>query len=185
MKLMQIIHEELVKELLTSGCDRGDMLQIQKKSARREEAENLGIKGLLPFIRLMMDGETRDNDIKWSMGSYGISIEPMWRAKIGFCKGSVRQRAHILAGGIEHRIGKINEKAVGRRRNVEEKAAENAVTTSEVKDAGRSGAPELSDLANDLQLQICARYRSSDTLKKGCCQLLRLPFAFQCVHLTP
>jgi hypothetical protein len=77
MKLMQVIHEELIKELLTSGCGRGDMLQSQKKSARREEAENLGIKRLLPFIRLMMDGETRDNDIKWSVGSYGINIKPL------------------------------------------------------------------------------------------------------------
>ena len=76
VELMQVIDEELVKQVL-AGFSRGsDVFKIQEDTAGVQEIEYLRIENVFPLIRLVVDGEARHNDVEGAMGLH--RFDPLW-----------------------------------------------------------------------------------------------------------
>jgi len=72
MEPKQMINKKVVKHLRTRICRRRNMFKVQEDAPRSEIAINFGIERLLAGIRLVVDGEPRDNNIEGAFVRYSL-----------------------------------------------------------------------------------------------------------------
>src|SRR5208283_5193520 len=137
------VDEHLVLQRTEPYGGRGYMLDVDEDPARVQQSEDLAVDRQLPVIRLMVDGEARDDGIV--RGPPGDGACPGWDAVIGQDKvGQSAGSGASLPGGLQHRLREVRQHDFSPRQALKDCQTEDAIAATKVEHPSH-GPPAAGD----------------------------------------